>query len=50
MSPPSFTLPRVAVGGVVLGSHARTLAHDPTETGARRRDAIELSEEVDARA
>jgi len=46
----SIVLLVAAVGGVVLGSHARTLAHDPTETGARRRDAIELSEEVDARA
>jgi len=46
----SIVLLVAAVGGVVLGSHARTLPYDPTETGARRRDAIELSEELDARA
>jgi len=46
----SIVLLVAAVGGVVLGSHARTLEYDPTETGARRRDAVELSEELGARS
>ena len=43
----SIVLLVAAVGGVVLGSHARALEHDPTEIGARRLDA---EEEFAARA
>jgi NADH-quinone oxidoreductase subunit J len=46
----SIVLLVAALGGVVLGSHARTLEFDPTETGARRRDAVELHEEAGARS
>ena len=37
----SIVLLVAAVGGVVLGSHARTLEHDPSEIGARRRESEE---------
>jgi NADH:ubiquinone oxidoreductase subunit 6 (subunit J) len=43
----SIVLLVAAVGGVVLGSHAHSLAHDPTEIGERRLDA---EEEFAARA